>query len=100
MNTLLDRHVEDEHGGFGWTGPDEEVNSHINELPSSVGTFLYGRKMHEAMVYWESAYAAHDHPQFLWEWARLWQGEGEHSCRDTRGWTPPALDGCGLRPPC
>ena len=73
MNTSLDCYVEDEHGGFGWTVPDEEVNSYINELTSSVGIFLYGRRMYEAMVYWESAYEAHDHPQFLLDWARLWQ---------------------------
>ena len=27
MLTSLDGHVEDEHGGFGWAAPDEEVNS-------------------------------------------------------------------------
>jgi dihydrofolate reductase len=73
MNTSLDCYVEDEHGGFGWSAPDEEVNSYINELASSVGTYLYGRRMYEAMVYWETAYAAHDQPQFLLDWARQWQ---------------------------
>jgi dihydrofolate reductase len=73
MNTSLDGYVEDEHGGFGWTGPDEEVNAYINELSSSVGTYLYGRKMYEAMVYWETEYAVHDLPQFLLDWARQWQ---------------------------
>ena len=73
MNTSLDCYVEDEHGGFGWSAPDEEVNSYINELVSSFGTYLYGRRMYEAMVYWETAYAAHDHPQFLLDWARQWQ---------------------------
>jgi hypothetical protein len=34
-------------------GPDEEVNVYINQLISSVGTYLYGRRMYEAMVYWE-----------------------------------------------
>ncbi len=29
--------------------------------------------MYEAMVYWETAYAAHDHPQFLLDWSRQWQ---------------------------
>ena len=73
MLTSLDGYVEDEHGGFGWAVPDEEVNSYINELTSSFGTFLYGRRMYEAMVYWETAYAAHDQPQFLLDWARQWQ---------------------------
>jgi dihydrofolate reductase len=73
MLTSLDCYVEDEHGGFGWAVPDEEVNSYINELASSFGTYLYGRRMYEAMVYWETAYAVRDHPQFLLDWARLWQ---------------------------
>ena len=73
MLTSLDGYVEDEHGGFGWAVPDAEVNSYINELASSVGTFLYGRRMYEAMVYWETAYAVHDHPQFLLDWAKHWQ---------------------------
>jgi dihydrofolate reductase len=73
MNMSLDGYVEDEHGGFGWGAPDEEVNSYINELASSVGTYLYGRRMYEAMVYWETAYAVHDQPQFLLDWARQWQ---------------------------
>ena len=73
MLTSLDGYVEDAHGSIGWTAPDEEVNSYINELASSVGTYLYGRRMYEAMEYWETAYAAHDHPQFLLDWARQWQ---------------------------
>ena len=73
MNTSLDGYVEDAHGDFGWTGPDEEVNSYINQLASPVGTYLYGRRMYDAMVYWEAAYAEHDLPQFLLDWARPWQ---------------------------
>jgi len=73
MNTSLDGYVEDEQGGFGWTAPDKEVNGYINDLTSSVGTFLYGRKMYDAMVYWETGYTAHDLPQFLLDWARQWQ---------------------------
>ena len=73
MHTSLDGYVEDAQGGIGWTAPDEEENSYINELTSSVGAFLYGRRIYEAMVYWETAYRAHDHPQFHHDFARLWQ---------------------------
>jgi dihydrofolate reductase len=73
MNTSLDCYVEDEHGSFGWGAPDAEVNTYINELSSSVGTFLYGRRMYEAMVFWESEYAALNLPPFLLDWAKLWQ---------------------------
>jgi dihydrofolate reductase len=73
MLTSLDGYIEDEHGGFGWAVPDEEVHSYINELASSCGTYLYGRRMYEAMVYWETEYAVHDLPQFLLDWAKQWQ---------------------------
>ena len=74
MLTSLDGYTEDEYGKFGWGVPeDEEVHAYINELASSFGTYLYGRRMYEAMVYWETAYAAHDQPQFLLDWARQWQ---------------------------
>jgi dihydrofolate reductase len=50
MLMSLDGYVEDEHGGFDWAAPDEEVHFYINELESSVGTYLYGRRMYETIV--------------------------------------------------
>ncbi|HEY2783942.1 MAG TPA: dihydrofolate reductase family protein [Fimbriiglobus sp.] len=73
MNTSLDGYVEDGNGSIGWAGPDEQVISYISELASSVGTYLYGRRMYEALAYWESAYLVHDHPPFLLDWAKQWQ---------------------------
>jgi dihydrofolate reductase len=70
----LDGYTEDEHGRFGWGAPeDEEVHSYINELASSFGTYLYGRRMYETMVYWETAHTVRDQPQFVLDWARQWQ---------------------------
>ena len=70
----LDDYVEDEQGRFGWGAPeDEEVHSDINELASSAGTYLYGRRMCETMVYWETAHAVPNQPQFVLEWARQWR---------------------------
>jgi hypothetical protein len=37
--TSLDGYIEDEHGGFDWSAPDDEVFSFVNELESSVGTY-------------------------------------------------------------
>lgn len=73
MNTSLDGYVEDEQGSLSFGAPDAEVNAYINQLSSSCGTYLYGRKMYEAMVFWETEYAAHDLPQFLLDWAKQWQ---------------------------
>src|SRR5882762_9742868 len=59
MFTSLDGYTEDEHGRFGWGAPeDEELHSYVNELASSFGTYLYGRRMYETMVYWEAAHSS------------------------------------------
>jgi dihydrofolate reductase len=50
----LDGYIEDENGKFGWAAPDDEVHAFINELERPVGTYLYGRRMYETMVAWES----------------------------------------------
>jgi dihydrofolate reductase len=50
----LDGYIENEHGKFDWAAPDDEVHAFINELERPVGTYLYGRRMYETMVAWES----------------------------------------------
>ena len=74
MLMSLDGYTEDENGHFGWGAPeDEEVHSYINALGSSIGTYLYGRKMFDTMVYWETAHTVPNQPQFVLDWARQWQ---------------------------
>ena len=74
MLMSLDGYVEDENGRFGWGAPeDPEVHAYINELASAFGTYLYGRRMYETMVYWETAHDAPNMPQFVLDWARQWQ---------------------------
>jgi hypothetical protein len=44
MIQSLDGYVEDENGKFGGGAPeDESVHAYVNELASSVGTYLYGQ---------------------------------------------------------
>jgi dihydrofolate reductase len=70
----LDGYVADESGNFDWAAPDEAVHRFVNELERPVGTFLYGRRMYETMVYWETAQNVPDQPQFALDFADLWQG--------------------------
>jgi dihydrofolate reductase len=50
----LDGYVKDEQGKFDWAALDEEVHAFVNDLERPVGTHLYGRRMYETMVYWET----------------------------------------------
>ena len=52
--TSLDGYVEDADGNFDWAAPDEEVHRFVNDLERPIGTYLYGRRMYETMVYWET----------------------------------------------
>jgi dihydrofolate reductase len=52
--TSVDGYVEDGEGKIAWGAPDEEVSGFVNDLERSVGTYLYGRRMYETMVYWET----------------------------------------------
>jgi dihydrofolate reductase len=49
----LDGYVVDAEGSFEWAAPDEEVHAFVNDLERPIGTYLYGRRMYETMVYWE-----------------------------------------------
>ncbi len=68
----LDGYIEDETGSFDWAAPDAEVHAFVNDLERPVGTHLYGRRMYETMVYWETAHAAGQPPHIL-DYAEIWQ---------------------------
>ena len=69
----LDGYVADERGEFGWAAPDEEVHAFVNDLERPVGTHLYGRRMYEVMVAWESDDAFPDHSAATRDFAGIWR---------------------------
>jgi dihydrofolate reductase len=72
-NVSLDGFIEDEHGDFSFTEPDDEQFAFITDLVRPVGTWLYGRRLYEAMAVWETdpALAASSEPNA--EFAAAWQ---------------------------
>ena len=69
----LDGYIEDAQGAFGWAAPDEEVHAFVNELERPVGTYLYGRRMYETMVFWESPPELAAEPPVMQDFAAIWQ---------------------------
>ena len=69
----LDGYIEDEQGGFEWAAPDEEVHAFVNDLERPVGTYLYGRRMYETMVYWETDGDGPDEHPVSRDFAEIWR---------------------------
>jgi dihydrofolate reductase len=68
----VDGYVADRDGNFDWAEPDEEMHGFINDLDRPVGTYLYGRRMYEVMVAWETLTLADQRP-FIQDFAGLWR---------------------------
>jgi dihydrofolate reductase len=69
----LDGYVEDEQGKFDWAAPDDEVHAFVNELERPIGTYLYGRRMYETMVFWETVSGGADQPAVIRDFAEIWR---------------------------
>jgi dihydrofolate reductase len=71
--TSLDGYTADESGDIDWGAPDPEVLTFINDLERGFGTHLYGRRMYEAMVYWETFDLPGEEPGPLRDFAEIWR---------------------------
>jgi len=69
----LDGYIEDERGTFDWAAPSDEVHAFVNDLERPIGTHLYGRRMYETMVFWESPPDLAAEPPVFQDYAELWQ---------------------------
>jgi dihydrofolate reductase len=69
----LDEYVEDEHGKFDWAAPDEEVLAFVNDQERPIGTYLYGRRMYETMMFWETMGAGDVESAESQDYAQIWR---------------------------
>jgi dihydrofolate reductase len=71
--TSLDGYIEDASGSFDWAAPSDEVHAFINDLERSAGTHLYGRRMYETMIVWETLDTGPDQTPEMRDFANMWR---------------------------
>ncbi|MGO4690837.1 dihydrofolate reductase family protein [Glaciibacter sp. 2TAF33] len=71
--TSLDGYTADAAGTFDWAAPDPAVHGFVNDVERPIGTYLYGRRMYETMVYWETAGAEPGEASVERDFAGIWQ---------------------------
>jgi dihydrofolate reductase len=55
MGVSLDGFIADRDGAIDWSAPDEELHRFHNEMTAATAVQLYGRRLYETMVFWETA---------------------------------------------
>jgi dihydrofolate reductase len=68
-----DGYIEDAGGSFDWTAPTDEVFRFVSDLLRPVGTYLFGRRLYETMLYWETALTVPGQPSLAREFAAIWE---------------------------
>ena len=69
----LDGYIEDETGKFDWAVPDEELHRYVNDQERGAGTHLYGRRMYETMIAWETDPSLAAASPITRDFAEIWQ---------------------------
>jgi dihydrofolate reductase len=73
MGVSLDGFIAGRGGEIDWSAPDEELHRFHNQQMREVGAHLCGRRLYEEMLYWETADQDSSAPEFVLEFARIWQ---------------------------
>ena len=66
----LDGYVADAQGNWDWSMPSEEVHAFVNDLTRGARTHLYGRRMYEVLVAWETM---DDPAPEMRDYAEIWR---------------------------
>jgi dihydrofolate reductase len=72
MITSLDGYAKTD-GDLGRGAEDEEVHTFIGDTFRHVRTFLYGRRMYETMLFWDTVHLEPDVPAHILDHGRDWR---------------------------
>jgi len=70
--TSLDGYVEDAEGKFDWAAPGDELFAVVNDLERPIGIHLYGRRMYETMIFWETVSTGEEQTAVIRDFAEIW----------------------------
>ena len=70
----LDGFITDRSGTFDFTRPDDEVHAFVNDSLRPIGTHLYGRRLYDVMVFWETVPDDSSVPPVMRDFGRMWRG--------------------------
>lgn len=73
MGASLDGYIAGPDGSFQWTPPDDDIFGLVTEEIRPVGVHLMGRRLYDAMLYWEAADPDPAPDDRLREWAAIWK---------------------------
>ena len=68
----VDGYVADENRNFDWSEPSPEVHAFINDLERPLGTYLYGRRLYQVMLAWETLDVTGE-TDVMRDYAALWR---------------------------
>jgi dihydrofolate reductase len=73
MGVSLDGFIAGADGEIDWSAPDEELHRFHNQQARETGAHLYGRRLYEVMLPWETAAEKPSAPEHVLEFARIWK---------------------------
>jgi dihydrofolate reductase len=73
MGVSLDGFIAGPDGEIDWGAPDEELHRFHNQQTREIGAHLCGRRLYEAMTYWDTAEENPSLSEHGLEFARIWK---------------------------
>ena len=72
-NTSLNGYTEDKDGKFDWTEPSDDYFEFVTNIVRTTHTHLYGRRMYESMMVWETDPDLAAQSPLMNDFAEVWQ---------------------------